>query len=115
MNSTVRNTLTVLMISGALVLGVMVAAPTAVPMAAVATAPSSAALVEVEAEAARVAQDAMIATLTAEAPVVAALATPFQDAATTPATAEQSRRKSGKSRRIRQSMAMPFFSFAPRG
>ncbi|MHB8911579.1 MAG: hypothetical protein ACYC42_02765 [Lysobacter sp.] len=113
MNTTVRNTLTVLMISGALVLGVMVAAPTAVPMAAVATAPSSAAIVE--AEAARVAQDAMIVTLTAEAPVVAALATPFQDAATTPATAEQSRRKSGKSRRIRQSMAMPFFSFAPRG
>jgi hypothetical protein len=35
-------------------------------------------------------------------------------AAATPAV-RKSRHASGKSRRIRQSMAMPFFSFAPRG
>lgn len=105
MSSTVRNTFTTLMICSALVIGLVVAAPAALPRADVASA-------TVEADVARV---AMIAALTAEAPVVAGLASTFPHTAATPAAVQKSRHASGQSRRIRQSMAMPFFSFAPRG
>lgn len=87
MNSQVRNTLTVLTLSSALVLGLLVVAPAAYPVAEVGT----------------------------KAPVAARLAASFQDTDTTSSPANPIRRKSGKTNRIRQSMAMPFFSFAPRG
>ena len=116
MNSKVRNSFTVLMISTALVLGLVVATPAALPVADVATAQSSEAFTAtVEADAARIAEDAMVATLIAGVPVMTGLAATLQDTTTAPAAVQQSRHKSGKSRRIRQSMAMPFFSFAPRG
>lgn len=116
MNTTVRTTFTVLMISSALVIGLVVAAPAARPAADVAPMSSGVAFTaNVQPDAARIAEDAMIATLTAEAPVVAGLAATLQNTATPPAAAKPARRTSGKSRRIRQSMAMPFFSFAPRG
>lgn len=98
MNSQVRNTLTALTISAALALGLVVAAPDALPVAN--TAP---------------AQVSVAGGLSVEPPAVAALVDPFQTTATPPATVEQVRRKSGKPSRIRHSMAMPFFSFAPRG
>lgn len=112
MNSQVRNTLTVLTLSSALVLGLLVVAPAAYPVAEVAATQSG---IVAEAGAPRIGEPAAIATLTAEAPVVAGLAASFQHTATTSTTAKPIRRKSGKTNRIRQSMAMPFFSFAPRG
>ena len=95
MNSQVRNTFTVLTLCSALVLGLLVVAPAAYPVADVAAAQSGTAVL---ANASRVGADAAIASLNAEAPA-----------------ANPTRRKSGKTNRIRQSMAMPFFSFAPRG
>ena len=100
MNSQVRNTLTVLMLSSALVLGLLVVAPAAYPVAA---------------QAGNAVDSDGIASLSVEVPVVAGLSAAYQDSATTSTAAHPARRKSGKTNRIRQSMAMPFFSFAPRG
>ena len=109
MNSQVRNTLTALTISSALLLVLAVAAPAVFPPTTMVAALPAAAS---NAHAARLAEGAVIATLSAEAPVVAGLAITFQDTATAPAEAKPARRRSAKSSRMRQSMAMPFFSFA---
>ena len=53
--------------------------------------------------------------LTAEAAALATVAHALQHPATPVATAQQPRRHARKASRMRQSMAMPFFSFAPRG
>ena len=103
MNSKVHNTFTLLMITGALVLGLLAASPTMRPVADSVSGPGVA--VPMSAETTR-------ATPTEAA--VAGLAATLQDTAA-PATVKKSGHNSGKSRRIRQSMAMPFFSFAPRG
>ena len=50
-----------------------------------------------------------------EPALVTSIASTLEDTAAAPAALQKTRYKSGKSRRIRQSMAMPFFSFAPRG
>lgn len=98
MNSQVRKTLTVLMIGSALALGLVVISPDTLPVANTASVQL-------------ITADGM----SAEAPAVSTLADTFQATATPPATAEHVRRKSGKPSRIRHSVAMPFFSFAPRG
>lgn len=98
MNSQVRNTLTALTLSAALALGLVITAPDA--PAVTNTAP---------------AQVSVAGGLSVQAPAVAALADPFHATATPPAKVEHVRRKPGKPSRIRHSMAMPFFSFAPRG
>lgn len=115
MSSKVRNTFTVLMIS-ALTLGLFAATPAMLPVVDIAAAQSSEGFAATaEADAARVADEVLTTTLIAEAPVMVGLAATLQDTTTAPAAVQTSRHKSGKSRRIRQSMAMPFFSFAPRG
>ena len=108
MNSKVHNTFTLLMITGALVLGLFGASSTMLPVAGRVFAPGDALT------AVPMINETAHATPTADAAAVAGLATTFQDTAA-PATVKKSGHKSGKSRRIRQSMAMPFFSFLPRG
>ncbi len=103
MNSQVRNTLTVLTICSALVLGLVVASATGIPAPQASIAGDGAA---------SLATDAVLATVTAESPIVAGLTESFPDTAPTPAEVTPPPRTPARSRRIRQSMAMPFFSFA---
>ncbi len=108
MNRNLPSAFSVLISCCALVLGLVATVPASLPLAAAASASSSQATLAEPAIAAHVAAvaqqfDARTATAT------------LQDTAATSAAAKPSRHSSGKSRRIRQSMAMPFFSFAPRG
>ncbi len=120
MNSKVHNPYTVVMIAGALALALVAASPATLPAIDSLAVQSGAGSMTpagtdtTPAEAARIGDEAAFATLDAEAAVVAGLAAPFQDTAAAPAVRKSSR-TSGQSRRIRQSMAMPFFSFLPRG
>jgi len=116
MNSQVRTTFTILIISSALVLGLVVTTPAAPHPGQAATAQDGDAFVtSIEAGAIRASEDARLDTFTGEAPVLTGLATTLQDASAGPVDAKSPRLNPGQSNRIRQSMAMPFFSFAPRG
>ena len=88
MNSKVQNTFNTAVIASALVLGLRAASLPVADSAGAGPGPAPVA-------------------------VVASLASTLQDTAA-PATGKESY-TSGKSRRIRHSMAMPFFSFLPRG
>ena len=107
MNRKLHNTISALMVSGAvLVLGLMAANPAGLPspQAHAPQQPVSEALAQATAF------DAELATATE-------LTNPIQQVpATEPAVARvPHHRKSGKTSRIRQSMAMPYFSFVSRG
>jgi len=114
MNRNMHSTFTVLMASSALLLGLIAASPY-FPGGADAGADRAAiqpSLVTVRAiDAPALSFDPAI---TAGVEGVAARMTPGAELAATTAAGGKVR-NTGKSRRIRQSMAMPFFSFAPRG
>ena len=110
MNRKLHHTFKGLMTGGALALGLFAASPATLPGADLTPAPSGFAV------AASNGFDA--AALSHEQAIVAhveAVAVQIDTNAATSAAVQKSRHASGKSRRIRQSMAMPFFSFAPRG
>lgn len=109
MNRKLHNTLSALTFSAAsLVLGLMAATPTLQPTPAgvLAVAEAAAPFSDVAGHPSRLfAASTTVATLAGPVPTSAALAS----------APDLLRRKSGKTSRIRQSMAVPFFSFAPRG
>ena len=141
MNRKLPITLIVLLTSSVLVLDLFAASPAMLPVADVVTAQSShgfTAPAPAQADAAQVAHEPTFAarveavalpidpradsdelvvttTLTTEAAAMATLARTLEHTAAPPAVVQKPRHHSGKSSRIRQSMAMPFFSFAPRG
>ena len=139
MNRKLHITLIVLLTSSALVLGLFAASPAMLPVADLVTAQSSHGFTApAKADAAQVAHEPAFAarveaialpidpradsdelvvttTLTTEAAAMATLARTLEHTAAPPAAVQKPRHHSGKSSRIRQSMAMPFFSFAPRG
>ena len=110
MNRKLHHTFKGLITSGALALGLFAASPAMLPGADLTPAPSGYSSANSDrTEAAASAQEQVIAAR------VAAIALQIDTNAATLAAVQKSRHASGKSRRIRQSMAMPFFSFAPRG
>ena len=138
MNRTLHITLIVLLTSSALVLGLFAASSAMLPVADIVTAQSSQGFTapaqadttqpaHEPAFAARVkaialsidppadSDELVLTTLTTEAAAMATLARTLEHTAAPPAVVHKPRHHSGKSSRIRQSMAMPFFSFAPRG
>ena len=90
MNIKVHNTAATLMIASALLLGLVAVVPNTTPASSTAAGSGAALAAPVQFEVART-------------------------ELSRPVSTSKSSHKSGKSRRIRQSMAMPFFSFAPRG
>lgn len=141
MNRKLHNTISALMFSGAvLVLGLMAANPGGRPNPRSAPQPQAIALdaaaqhrgliaapvantaraealaLHIEKRAARIETLADAAAFTAELATAAALAETLEQASTAePAAAETAPRTTGKPSRIRQSMAMPYFSFVSRG
>ena len=110
MNRKLHNTFTGLISSGVLAIGLFAASPAMLTGADFPPALSgSASAAPVGVDVAPLVRDQAIASR------LEAVALQLDTNAATPATVQQSRHASGKSRRIRQSMAMPFFSFAPRG
>jgi hypothetical protein len=108
MNRKLHHSFTGLISSGVLALGLFAASPATLPGADTASAPSLP-LVAALGKVAPLANDAALAAQ------VGTLALQLDPTAATPAEDQKAHHASGKSRRIRQSMAMPFFSFAPRG
>ncbi|MGH8076655.1 MAG: hypothetical protein ACREPE_04935 [Lysobacter sp.] len=110
MNRKLHHTLKGLMTSAALVLGLAAASPATLPGADLTAAPSGYTAADSNGfDAAALSREAAIAAH------VEAVAVQIDTNAAPSAAVQKSRHASGKSRRIRQSMAMPFFSFAPRG
>lgn len=137
MSRKLHNTISALMVSGAvLVLGLTAAHPAgrpsqdSTPQSAIVletptrnpavfagnAADAEALALQIEARANQIETLADATAFTTELATAAALAETAEEAsAAEPAAAQAPHRKSGKSSRIRQSMAMPYFSFVSRG
>lgn len=123
MNRKLRNTFAAVMACSVLVLGVLFAAspalfaedvPAPASPASAASARFDDAPIPREADAAAPVA-AMARQIDPRVDSAATLADTLHDIAAPPVAVAPPRHKSGKSSRVRQSMVMPFFSFAPRG